>query len=304
MIFYFVFCKVGQTGRSRRACRDVVLTCLCIHFSKSAQQCVTVPWDRYCICHLFRFTLFQLVVITLIIIGGVSTGVYRACSRLSTCFILVQERIVLEIIEVICGRRYEIGICTDHFWLAIFFLFFIFVAVELHLSFVILVGIDVCLKECIRIFYFFCNAVFQAHIIEKTHRVCLVYSHVAVFVDLVISERDQACRDLNCDKISHMQLIVTCSLFDCYHDIFEVSFRIYMVRIRDDIVKCIFYCRFIACCCLCPAVALSLGCKHLICIQQCVHIIDLHIVTQLIGKGDIAALVRVFSLLHMSRRLG
>ena len=41
----------------------------------------------------------------------------------------------MEIVEVICGRRYEMGICTDHFWLAIFFSFFIFVAVELHLSF-------------------------------------------------------------------------------------------------------------------------------------------------------------------------
>ena len=76
----------------------------------------------------------------------------------------------------------------------------------MHMTFVILVGIDVCLKECIRIFYFFCNTVFEAHIIEQTHRNRLVYSHVAVFVDLVISERDQACRDLNCNKISHMQL--------------------------------------------------------------------------------------------------
>ena len=169
------------------------------------------------------------------------------------------------------------------------------------MTFVILVGIDVCLKECIRVFYFFCNTVFETHIIEKTHRVCLIYSHVAVFVDLVISERNQAGRDFHCDKIAHIQLIVTCSLFDCYHDIFEISFRIYMVRIRDGIVKCIFYCRFIACCCLCPAVALSPGCKHLICIQQRVQVIDLHIVAKLIGDRDISSLTRVFSLIHMSR---
>ena len=99
------------------------------------------------------------------------------------------------------------------------------------MTFVIFVGIDVCPKEFIRIFDLLLRISFQTDIVEKTHRVCLVYSHVAVFVNLVISERDQACRDLNCDKISHMQLIVTFSLFDCYHDIFEVSFRIYMVRI-------------------------------------------------------------------------
>ena len=109
---FLVFCKVRQTGRSRCACSDVVLICLCILFSKVFQQCVAVARDCYCIFLLFCFTIFQLVVIALIVIGGLSAGVYRILSWCFAFFICIKRCIFLEIVEVVCGRRHEMRICS------------------------------------------------------------------------------------------------------------------------------------------------------------------------------------------------
>ena len=189
------------------------------------------------------------------------------------------------------------GICADRFRVVIYSRF-IFVAVELHLSFTVLISVYIRLHRCIRIFDLLLRTSFQTDIVEKTHRIRFINGHLPVFCDLIVPKRNQIRRNLDGNKISFLQRTFSHGLFHRDRDILQISFWIHMIGIRNLRFIDVGY-RFL---CICGSFCLLRFIVCLIRIDQSIHIIDLHIVTQLIGKGDISALVRVFSLIHMSRR--
>ena len=191
------------------------------------------------------------------------------------------------------------GICADRFWLVICSRF-IFVAIELHLTFTVRVCCDIRLHRCIRIFDLLLCVSFQTDIVEETHRIRFIDGHVPAFCDLIVPKRNQIRRNLDGNKISFLQRTFSHGLFHRDRDILQISFWIHMIGIRDLRFIGVGY-RFL---CTCGSFCLLRVIVYLICIDQSIHIIDLHIVTQLIRKSDISTFVRLFSLIHMSRRLG
>ena len=93
-------------------------------------------------------------------------------------------------------------ICADRFWLVICSCF-VFVAVKLHLTIIVLISVYIRLHRCVRIFDLLLRISFQTDIVEKTHRISFRNSHLA-FRHFIISERYHICRDHDSYQVSRL----------------------------------------------------------------------------------------------------
>ena len=297
----FIFGKISQTGGSRCSGRNVVFTRLGVFLRIAFQEKIAVARNLYGIGLLHCISgSVSIVILTLVVVRGVAAGIDGILCRFGTGFIRVQYLVFLEIVEVVGGCRREVGICADAFRIPIGRLLVVLVGIERHLT--VFVGIfgNISLHRFIRSLQLLLCRCLQAHVIEESTWISVVDGHLIVFRNFIVSQRDQVGRNLYGHLISRRQCGRRIGFLYGNLDVSQISRRIYVFRVRDFLLKGVGYLggvSFLGHILLCVVVLV-------LCVQQGIHIIYLHVVSQLVHQSDVSALIRVRAGIHFRRRLG
>ena len=296
-----IFGKISQTGASRCSGRDVVFTRLGVFLRIAFQEKIAVARNLYGVCLLHRISGSALfVVLTLVVVRGVAAGIDGILFRMGTCFIRVQDLVLLEVVEVVGGCRREAGICADAFRTPIGRLLVVLVGIERHLT--VFVGIfgNISLHRFIRSLQLLLCRCLQAHVIEESKWISVIDGNLIVLGNFIVSQRDQVGRNLYGHLVSRRQCGRRIGFLYGNLDISQISRRIYVIRVRDLLFKGVGYLggvSFLGHILFCVVVLV-------LCVQQGIQIIYLHVVPQLIHQSHVAALRRIRTGFHFRRRLG
>ena len=296
-----IFGKISQTGASRCSGRDVVFTRLGVFLRIAFQEKIAVARNLYGVCLLHRISGSALfVVLTLVVVRGVAAGIDGILFRMGTCFIRVQDLVLLEVVEVVGGCRREAGICADAFRTQIGRLLVVLVGIERHLT--VFVGIfgNISLHRFIRSLQLLLCRCLQAHVIEESKWISVIDGNLIVLGNFIVSQRDQVGRNLYGHLVSRRQCGRRIGFLYGNLDISQISRRIYVIRVRDLLFKGVGYLggvSFLGHILFCVVVLV-------LCVQQGIQIIYLHVVPQLIHQSHVAALRRICTGFHFRRRLG
>ena len=296
-----IFGKISQTGASRCSGRDVVFTRLGVFLRIAFQEKIAVARNLYGVCLLHRISGSALfVVLTLVVVRGVAAGIDGILFRMGTCFIRVQDLVLLEVVEVVGGCRREVGICADAFRTPIGRLLVVLVGIERHLT--VFVGIfgNISLHRFIRSLQLLLCRCLQAHVIEESKWISVIDGNLIVLGNFIVSQRDQVGRNLYGHLVSRRQCGRRIGFLYGNLDISQISRRIYVIRVRDLLFKGVGYLggvSFLGHILFCVVVLV-------LCVQQGIQIIYLHVVPQLIHQSHVAALRRIRTGFHFRRRLG
>ena len=296
-----IFGKISQTGASRCSGRDVVFTRLGVFLRIAFQEKIAVARNLYGVCLLHRISGSALfVVLTLVVVRGVAAGIDGILFRMGTCFIRVQDLVLLKVVEVVGGCRREVGICADAFRTPIGRLLVVLVGIERHLT--VFVGIfgNISLHRFIRSLQLLLCRCLQAHVIEESKWISVIDGNLIVLGNFIVSQRDQVGRNLYGHLVSRRQCGRRIGFLYGNLDISQISRRIYVIRVRDLLFKGVGYLSgvsFLGHILFCVVVLV-------LCVQQGIQIIYLHVVPQLIHQSHVAALRRIRTGFHFRRRLG
>ena len=292
-----IFGKIMQTGGSRRSGRNVVFAGLGVFLRIAFQEKIAVARNFYGECLLHRISGSVLfVVLALVVVRGVAAGIDGILCRFGTGFIRVQHLVLLEVVEVVGRRRREVGICADAFRIPIGRLLVVLIGIERHLT--VFVGIfgNISLHRFIRSLQLLLCRCLQAHVIEESTWISVVDGHLIVFGNFIISQRNQVGRNLYGHLVSRCQCGLGVGFLHGNLDISQISRRIYVIRVRNLRLEGIGHLGGVGHVLLRVVV-------QLVCVQQGIHIIHLHVVSQLIHQSDVSALIRIRAGIHFRRGL-